>query len=427
MSNKIKNSSFCVLPFIHVAADPGGEIKPCCLTRNRNVDATGKPYNLGYDKIETFFNSDYMKSLRKDMMTDVRPTTCQTCYDEESSGGISQRQTYTKGWFEKDPELTQKILDSELQDYQIEPDIKYFDLRFGNMCNLKCRSCGPVNSVQLLKESREIQINNPEIRKYFLFNDKKVDNINDWYQTSEFWENFVSQEDNVEQLYFTGGEPTIIEQNYAILNRLVETGRSQSVSLIFSTNMTNIQPKFLDLINQFKSVTFLASCEGYGNVHEYLRYPAKWSVFETNIRKLAKMDPHRITIHCTPVVQSVNLSQITEFFKWIDSINEEYGFNRVNILPIVLTFPTHLTFEILPYDMKQRALIKLNEFLKTSRSSLNPHFVGRINVIVDKCNKDMYNETELIKFKEFTLLLDQHREQSLNTVNPELYQLISKL
>jgi hypothetical protein len=53
--------------------------------------------------------------------------------------------------------------------------------------------------------------------------------------------------------------------------------------------------------------------------------------------------------------------------------------------------------------------------------------VGRINVIVDKCNKDMYNETELIKFKEFTLLLDQHREQSLNTVNPELYQLISKL
>ena len=426
MTDKIFNNSCCALPFMHVQSEPDGRIKLCCLAKNYVRDNSEKPYNFGTDKIETFFNSDYMKNIRKDMLNNVQVSDCRGCYEEEAAGGISQRQVYTKEWIQKDPTIADDIINSEANDYHVEPKIKYFDFRFGNMCNLKCRSCGPINSIQLLKESREIE--HPDVRKFFLYNEHEIDNINDWYQTPMFMENFRNQESNLRQIYFTGGEPTIIEQNYELLQDLVDSGKASQVSLIFSTNMTNIQERFIKLIEQFEKVTFLASCEGYGEVQEYLRFPAKWSVFEKNIKRLAELDPHKTVIMCTPVVQSVNLDRMVDFFAWIETINDQYGYARIQILPIVLTFPKHLDLEILPYDMKQRSLEKLETFVQqTSRLNNNIHFMGRMNMIRDKCNKDSYDPQALIKFRTFTMMLDKHREQSLATVNPELYNLLQVL
>lgn len=426
MSEKIKNNSCCALPFMHVQSEPDGKIKLCCLAKNTVKDNEGKPFNFGKDKIETFFNSDYMKNIRKDMLNNVQVADCKGCYDEEAAGGISQRQVYTQEWIAKDPSIEETMLQSEQNDYYVEPKIKYFDFRFGNMCNLKCRSCGPVNSIQLLKESREIE--HPEKNKFFLYNEHEIDNINDWYQTPMFMENFRAQEENIRQIYFTGGEPTIIEQNYQLLQDLVDSGKASRVSLIFSTNMTNIQDRFVKLVEQFERVTFLASCEGFGDVHEYLRAPAKWSVFEKNIVRLANMDPWKTVIMCTPVIQSVNLADITKFFEWIENINDSFGYSRVQILPIILTFPRHLDLEILPLEMKQRALAKLEDFVsKHPRLQDSIHFMGRMNMIRDKCNKDSFDPEALIKFRTYTFMLDKHRGQSLADVNPELYNLLQVL
>jgi pyruvate-formate lyase-activating enzyme len=261
-----------------------------------------------------------------------------------------------------------------------------------------------------------------------MYNEQAIDDINDWYQTEMFMENFKNQEENIRQIYFTGGEPTIIEQNYNILQDLVDKGKAPHVSLIFSTNMTNIQDKFIKLIQQFEKVTFLASCEGHGHMHEYLRFPANWDIFEKNVRRLAQMDYNKVVLMCTPVVQSVNLAYIDKFFDWIEQLNEEHGHNRIVTLPIVLTFPRHLDLEILPYDMKQRALQKIEAFVaRTPRLQNSIHFMGRLNMIRDKCNKDSYDPKALLKFREYTRMLDKHRGQSLAEANPELHNLLESL
>ena len=428
MSDKMLNKSSCALPFMHMQTEPDGRVKLCCLAKNYVTDDNGKPYNFGHDDVDEIFNSNYMRKVRNDMLNDIPVSDCKGCYEEENAGGISQRQVYTQEWLERDPELITRIEESENNDYKIEPKVRYFDFRFGNMCNLKCRSCGPINSNQLLKESRELEVNHPNIRKFFLYNDQEVENINDWYQTNMFINNLRKQEDHIRQIYFTGGEPTIIDQNYQILQELVDTGKASEVSLIFSSNMTNIQERFINLIMQFKKVTFLASCEGYGDVQEYLRYPAKWSVFEKNIKRLASFDPGKITIMCTPVIQSVNLDRTVEFFEWIETLNNEHGYKRIQILPIVLTFPYHLDLEILPLDMKQQSLEKIETFINKSPRLLDDiHFMGRINMLRDKCNKEAFNPKELQKFKEFTTILDNHRGQTLESVNPALYNLLQEL
>jgi hypothetical protein len=151
-------------------------------------------------------------------------------------------------------------------------------------------------------------------------------------------------------------------------------------------------------------------------------------VFEKNIIRLANMDPWKTVIMCTPVIQSVNLADITKFFEWIENINDTFGYSRVQILPIILTFPKHLDLEILPLEMKQEALAKLESFVASKpRLQESIHFMGRMNVIRDKCNTDSYDPEALKKFRTFTFMLDKHRGHSLADINPELYNLIKSL
>lgn len=412
------NKSLCALPFLHIMGNPDGKVKLCCLSKD-NINA-----NLGHDKIETFFNSDYMKNVRKEMINGNRIPECTNCYLEEDAGGNSQRITYTQEWLTKDPALDSVIKNAEQNDYYVDPKIQYFDFRFGNMCNLKCRSCGPFNSIQILKEVKEIT--DPNKIKFY-GDTAYLDSINDWYQTDTFKENFKSQADNIKQIYFTGGEPTIIEQNYEMLEYFVNTGNANKITLIFSSNMTNIQDRFIKLITEFDKVRFLASCEGYGAMHEYLRFPANWNSFEKNIKKLAELDNNKIQICCTPVIQSVNLLSITDFFKWIENINNSFGYNRIQTLPIVLTDPKYLDLEILPTELKLEGLHALETYVdSTPRLKNDVHFMSRFNLIKTKCLTNNHNPELLKSFKLFTEMLDKQRNQSLENVNSKLYYELRK-
>jgi hypothetical protein len=90
-------------------------------------------------------------------------------------------------------------------------------------------------------------------------------------------------------------------------------------------------------------------------VQEYLRYPANWNQIDKNIKKLAKL-PSNIFIFAVPVIQNVNLETITDFFKYIESINNEYGYYRIRLLPIMLDSPSYLDLSILPTDYKLKCL-----------------------------------------------------------------------
>ena len=288
---------------------------------------------------------------------------------------------------------------------QSEPKTFFVTWTLHNFCNFRCSYC-PSG----LNEGTIRNVTFEHIKKFFTVLKSKLD------------------PNQKIIIAFSGGEPTIIEQNYNMLQDLIDSGRADSISLIFSTNMTNIQDRFVKIIEKFQKVTFLASCEGYGKTQEYLRFPAKWSVFEKNIKRLADLDPSKIKIMCTPVIQSVNFDNIVEFFSWIETLNDKYGFQRIQILPIVLNYPRYFDLEILPTKMKQTSFLKLNSFVQRSeRLSNDVHFMGRMHVIRDKCNKESFNYQEHLKFKKITNILDNHRNQSLKNINQDLFDLINFL
>ena len=113
---------------MHMQTEPDGKIKLCCLAKSYVTNDEGSPYNFGTDDVNEIFNSNYMRRVRKDMLNGIQVPDCQGCYDEEAAGGISQRQSYTQEWLDREPELASSIVISENNDYMMDPKIKYFDL-----------------------------------------------------------------------------------------------------------------------------------------------------------------------------------------------------------------------------------------------------------------------------------------------------------
>lgn len=395
--------TYCVLPWINITSDPDGTIRPCCVSTDIIKKQDGTPYNLGTDTITDIFNSPDYVNIREKMLLGEKVSGCTQCYMHESHGGKSQRLQYNEIFPEK--------FDNKLADVSI----KYFDLRLGNLCNLSCRSCNPKNSSQFAKEIK--LFSNSEIYKFHT----PISEIEEWYNTDVFEKNIMSQLSNVEMIYFTGGEPTIIKKNFEILNSLVEKNVSKKITLKFNSNMTNFNSSFFELIDKFKRVIFLASVDGYGDMQEYLRYPSNWEQIDNNINKLVTKT--NVTIIPTPVIQITNLNKITELFDYFEDFNKRLNRPKILMMPIILENPKYLDLIHLPKDFKMSCLKKIEDFLLRCKFQ-NSLFYNKVSVIRNKCKIDSYSVENLNLYKEYNNLLDINRNQNLSKLNPELYSIL---
>ena len=103
--------------------------------------------------------------------------------------------------------------------------IVYLDFRFSNVCNLRCRYCGPELSSNWYADAKaSTLIYSPTERVIQIRKD--VDN---------FMEEFDPMLEHIEQIYWAGGEPIIMDEHWAIMNRLVEWVKQIYESFITQT------------------------------------------------------------------------------------------------------------------------------------------------------------------------------------------------
>jgi organic radical activating enzyme len=407
-----------MLPWVHIAVNPNGDVIPCCVSTATVNKIDGTPYNLGKDNLNQIINSDGYKSIRSDMLKGKLVNGCEQCYKQEQYG-ISHRNNYNNYWLKK--ESGRKKLASGTH---IPETIEYIDLRFGNLCNLKCKSCSTINSSQFEKELFDIQESNPKIGNYISMT--RYDDINDWYNTDMFMENIKSQTDNILEMYITGGEPTIIDKNYEMLEYFIEQGKSKNIFLKLNTNMTNMQDTFLNMISQFKQVMFFASIDGFGTMQEYIRYPSKWEQIDKNLNKLVEKTKDNIIIKVSPVIQSTNLGLITELFEYLENFNRIHDKTVVAIYPIILHSPIQLDLLYLPINYKKTCWDRIEQWLEKSCKFQPADFHTTMTALKNKCLMEVDGEEQLNRFMEFNSMFDAHRGVSLQDVNPELYTILNK-
>jgi organic radical activating enzyme len=400
------NKSFCILPWNNVSVDPDGSIKPCCVSLDFIKKPDGTKYNLGHDKIEDFYNSPDYVNIREKMLKGEEVPGCIKCTQVESYGSESRR-IASNNRFADQLNKTSSIA---------ETAIEYFDLRFGNLCNLKCKSCIPINSSQLDKQVLE----HPELKKYYHNSNY---NINEWYETEIYAENVYSNLHNIKLLYITGGEPTLIKKNFELLEKLIDAGYSKNIKLIINSNMTNDKTNFFDLLGKFKEVTFFASIDGYGLTQEYIRYPSDWNQVSKNLTKLVDRQSENIMIRVAPVVQITNLNNIVDLFEFCEEFNRKAGKNVVDIFLVNLEFPKYLKITNLPVEYKKQCWERIENWVKTKCIYQKPLFHEQLVSVKNMCFMDTDYKEMLDEFFTFNATVDKHQNLTIEQVNPELAQL----
>ena len=153
------SKTFCPLPWIHIATRPNGDVRVCCTANASGAGVVDikdaglvKDMNLKTHSIEEIWNSEFMRNTRLQMLSEEIPRSCTKCFEEEQKGIKSKRNWETDVWKERLD--IQSIVDQTKADGSLPVSIPYFDLRLGNMCQLKCIMCSPHDSSSWIKEWR---------------------------------------------------------------------------------------------------------------------------------------------------------------------------------------------------------------------------------------------------------------------------------
>jgi len=245
----------------------------------------------------------------------------------------------------------------------------------------------------------------------------------DWYETNTFDDNIDKHLPNLNTLYMTGGEPTLIKKNYDIMQRLIDCGRNEKVTLIINTNMTNSNPKFYQLLKQFKKVVIQMSIDAIDDLATYIRYPSDFKVVDKTIKELLSLSDN-ITLVAGPVIQILNLNRLVELFEYLESFNKKYNKLVIDIRPGFVFMPEHNNIQYLPKQYKIDCYRKIYMWMIDNSKYQSMQFRNTMNALKSKCYEDGFDSDKLKNFLEFNMVLDRIRNTSLENANPELYHTI---
>ncbi len=391
----IKSDTFCILPWIHLHAYPDGRAYPCCLAKYENHVGS-----LKENTMEEIWRDKPMQELRNNMLNEIKSEVCTKCYEQEDNGFFSMRNSSNKNFGHHI-----KTLDSD------EFKIRYYDIRFSNLCNLACRSCGDVFSSNWVKEAKKMQWLTPNHPNVSYAGRYKTD----------AWEQLLPHIPYLEEVYFAGGEPLMMQEHYDLLKELLRQGRND-VKLVYNTNFTELVFKgdsVLPLWNEFECVSIGASLDASYERAELMRHGTVWSKIVQNREAMLKICP-TVDFYVSSTLSIMNSYHLPDFHKeWIElELVRPMDWN-INILQS----PEYYRIDVLPEVMKEEVVQKYNdhiEYLKPldefSRASKG--YMAAVNYIT---NTD--NTKHISELKNKLSFLDRYRNQNFYSVFPELERL----
>jgi hypothetical protein len=339
LNNVEQSKGFCILPWIHLHAWPDKRVLPCCVAdSNMPVSDTDK------GSILDIMNSDRYKQIRLEMLEDKQIPECKRCYSLEEYGIWSLRQSNNRRRFESVKELVENTNeDGSIEQFKL----KYLDIRFSNLCNMKCRTCGPACSSRWAEEFSQMYG-----KKHLnVFNMTKIVASNN--EDNQLLDKLRPYLLDVEEVYFAGGEAMITNEHYDILDYWLENNHT-NVELTYTTNFLTLRYKnknALDYWKKFKDVRVWASLDAMGPTLELMRHGAIWEDIHNNIIKVKQDTPH-VKLGITPTISIWNVFHFPKLHRFLLD-NNLIGLEdlRLNIL----THPSHMALDILPRHIAEKA------------------------------------------------------------------------
>ena len=290
-------NKYCPKPFasIHMYTDQdlNPTVRPCC---------NYKPIKQ-YITINDYLQSSELASLQQHLLTkESLPVGCEACKIEEDNNLPSLRKKY----FNVLGHMTQ----TKIVDLEIFP---------GNACNLSCLSCNPSHSTKSGQEYAKLG---------WIKQVKSIDH-------EEHALEVIKSLPDLESVCFLGGEFFVTKHNIELLDAVI----ARKLRARIVTNGTQITKKHLGQLQKISDLDVMVSVDGTHATFEFLRYPAQWTVVQSNIVALQQSLPGA-KIHLSAVLQFLNLQNIIELFEYANV-------RRLPINVIPLSWPVWLRLEVL--------------------------------------------------------------------------------
>jgi hypothetical protein len=401
-----ESKTFCMTPWIHIHTTPTGIAAPCCISTSVTTQ-----YGMGDSKTQPLMeivNSEKMKQLRLDMINGVHNTECTKCYDQENAELDSFRRTMNRDYAEYyDDSLSNTTKLGELTQFKM----KYFDIRFNNICNFKCRSCGSAFSTQWEQED--------------LKNKVSYAGVIPKNNNPKFLQEVVEQIPNFKLAYFAGGEPLITEEHYVLLEEMIRSNHTD-IQLRYNTNLSNLKFKDKDLLELWKHFTnrihVSASIDHYGERAEYIRHGTNWKTVEENFIHVKNQPNINLTINT--VLSVFNILSIHEFYQYL--IDKKLFIPKDNTYSLYnMTDPQFISPHILPKEYKlkgKESLEKTIKFLQDNNFKKNQ--IEHVNQSINWLSTKNIWEEQKDKFRSEIQRLDNIRKEDFSKTFPELAGLL---
>lgn len=281
-------STFCVMPWYSNEINlQTGKQSVCCWLRD----------DISRHDLQTMF------------LQNKKPTACSKCWEAENSGIESRR-----------------LMENRFLDFKLNKDLEkleqdarnglteicLYQIYIGSLCNSTCVTCGPVASTawkQLTNQLNSIRIENQTVSDRFT----QLENQINWK--------------NIRRINLVGGEPLLIKQSFAILEKLLEhQNHDCRVSFVTNGSVTPT-PQQIDLFSQFSDISACVSIDGIDSMFEYIRYPLDWKTVCHNLGIYKKIF-NEIVVSFT--VSNLNYHAREEIISWFRSQDLLYIENFVH-------------------------------------------------------------------------------------------------
>lgn len=339
-----QSQSFCSVPWNYLKVDADGSVRTCV----QGQEILG---NINRQGINEILHNPILRSIRQDLYNDEIPHNCTQCRALDQIGSsYSYLRSMYNNWF--------KFSDVDYSDFD-SFHLSGLDLHWSSTCNLKCVTCWSKQSSAIAQEMRLPILHLPSDRAQHLI---------DWA---------LQQQHQLKEIYFSGGEPTLIRHNIQLLERLDPRA---DLLIRVNTNMAfDVENKFINLLSKFPNVLFTLSADAMTDRFDYIRQGASWSRFLQNLDFLRERH-HQFRINSVFFVASaLTLIDTQQFFR------ENYGIVDFTINQCGMQ-QHQLLCRNLPEHLKKSILAGFQTLIKNTGQDRN--LSGQIRNCISELQKD---------------------------------------
>jgi len=402
--------TFCPSPWFHIRINNSGSYEYCRWKINNNNQADPVA-NIKNQTPDEFFQNN-LSLVREQLLQGEKLSECDACYVMEHNGKVSGRQRQLLKVGIQELHFAKSMYSSPLRsdfDYshanhgRTTRSISDWQIDLGNYCNGGCVFCHPGSSSKLAAEFKAIGF---------------IQELppNSWCDDPVLLKRFIDHlttNTTLKYLHFIGGETTITPAFRQILQALVDSGQSNTVTIGFTTNLITWSDSLNELLSKFYSVNLGLSVETLTPVNDYVRWPSKLDQTLEILNRwvtFGRQNSWLIQLRITPTCLTIEELDTVYEYAW----QHELSVESCNFL----YKPEVMRINVLPQQYRSQARDRLSQWI-------NSHHIEYIDTIINTRDPNIARQQIIQDAQSYLNYIDNATDESYRL--PDLISYLKKL